>query len=373
MGPDENLLILGASARAAAFSALRAGLRPWCVDLFADADLEARCPATRLRGPYPAAFADVIGSDLRGPWMYTGGLENHPRLIARMARQRQLWGNGPEALVLARDPAQLAIAAHEAGLPAPSLDPLSRSGPWLLKPRAGAGGHGIRMWKGEDGPIPDKCYLQQFIEGPSASAVFVGPTLLGVTRQLVGEEFLHAPRFTYCGSIGPLSIGHSREKRIQTLGEVLVARCKLRGLFGIDGILRDGMFWPIEINPRYTASIEVLEHATDLRAMELHATAFNPDWRAGSVSLTSAFPLEGSRLPLAAKAILYARADLVFPDNGPWRDAPADFADLPHAHDTIEAGTPILTLIARGKEEDSCLAVLRRRAAEVEACLYAGP
>ena len=44
----DNLILFGASTRAAAFSALRAGLRPWCADLFADADLQAHCPAMRL-------------------------------------------------------------------------------------------------------------------------------------------------------------------------------------------------------------------------------------------------------------------------------------------------------------------------------------
>ncbi len=38
MASPQHLLIFGASARAAAFSALRAGLQPWCADLFADAD-----------------------------------------------------------------------------------------------------------------------------------------------------------------------------------------------------------------------------------------------------------------------------------------------------------------------------------------------
>ena len=32
-----TLILAGAITRAAAFSAIRAGLRPWCVDLFADA------------------------------------------------------------------------------------------------------------------------------------------------------------------------------------------------------------------------------------------------------------------------------------------------------------------------------------------------
>ena len=36
MDESNRLLLFGASTRAAAFSALRAGLKPWCVDLFAD-------------------------------------------------------------------------------------------------------------------------------------------------------------------------------------------------------------------------------------------------------------------------------------------------------------------------------------------------
>ena len=35
-----TLIIIGASTRAAATSAWRAGWTPWCADLFADADLE---------------------------------------------------------------------------------------------------------------------------------------------------------------------------------------------------------------------------------------------------------------------------------------------------------------------------------------------
>src|SRR5207248_5309461 len=77
----EHLLIFGASARAAAFSALRVGLRRWCADLFADLDLQARCPAMRLPGRYPHAFLDLAATDLPGPLMYTGGLENWPALV----------------------------------------------------------------------------------------------------------------------------------------------------------------------------------------------------------------------------------------------------------------------------------------------------
>jgi predicted ATP-grasp superfamily ATP-dependent carboligase len=371
MRPDEHLLIVGASARAAAFSALRAGLRPWCVDLFADADLRARCPARKLQGRYPAGFMDVVAEGVPGPWMYTGGLENHPGLIARMARRRPLWGNGADVLRAARDPARLASAAREAGLPAPALEMRPGTGRWLVKPRGGAGGHGVRFLAEGESAIPEKHYLQQYIAGPSASAVFAGPALLGVTRQLVGEGFLRAPAFRYCGSVGPLLLESGLLQRIKTLGEVLVSRLGLRGLFGVDGVLCDGAFWPVELNPRYPASVEVLERATGLRALALHAEAFDPDWRAGGVSPRSASTSGDSPPPLTGKAILYARADVAFPAIGPWSHA-IDFADLPHPGDVIEAGRPILTIFADGADEVACLSALRGRAAEVEACLYAG-
>ena len=36
----------------------------------------------------------------------------------------------------------------------------------------------------------------------------------------------------------------------------------LAGWFGVDFILRDGIPWPVEINPRYTASVEIHELAS---------------------------------------------------------------------------------------------------------------
>src|SRR5437867_1794578 len=101
----DHLLILGASVRAVAFSALRAGLRPWCVDVFADLDLRARCPAVAVAASrYPNGLVTQAREAPPGPWMYTGGLENRPRLIRRMCRERGLWGNDDVALAKVRDP-----------------------------------------------------------------------------------------------------------------------------------------------------------------------------------------------------------------------------------------------------------------------------
>jgi predicted ATP-grasp superfamily ATP-dependent carboligase len=377
MSSIDRLLIFGASVRAAAFSALRAGLQPWCADLFADADLQARCPTMRLPGRYPDAFLDLVKTDVSGPWMYTGGLESHPLLIWQMEQHRPLWGNGPGVLSRIRNPDVLARAVRQAGLAAPAvsrqLDTPPGPGRWLVKPLASSGGFGISFWN-EHSAKRRGVYFQQYVEGIPASALYAASpqrsTLLGISLQLVGESWLHAPPFRYCGSIGPLIVEPSLRCNLERLGNELVLRTQARGLFGIDGILAEGSFWPVEVNPRYTASVEVLEYSTGLRAMQHHRRVFE----------TSAEPiLPGPAAGVVGKAILYARADGVFPTDGPWRETlevpgtveeMPDFADLPNPGDRIEIGRPVLTLLCRADTIEACLAALRDRADEVERRLY---
>src|SRR5688572_32637175 len=85
--PDPwSLLIVGASVRSAAYSTRRAGGHPSCIDLLADRDLAAICPAVRLsRRDYPDDFARLADEAPRSPWMYTGAIENHPGLVDRIA------------------------------------------------------------------------------------------------------------------------------------------------------------------------------------------------------------------------------------------------------------------------------------------------
>src|SRR5262249_44541695 len=105
---EQPLIIVGASARAAAFSAIRAGLKPWCADLFGDADLRAVCSVTRITvRSYPNGFAEILKKAPDSPWIYTGGLENHPKLIDRLSSIRPLWGNSGGVLRGVRDPVRL--------------------------------------------------------------------------------------------------------------------------------------------------------------------------------------------------------------------------------------------------------------------------
>jgi uncharacterized protein len=372
MQRHEDLLIVGASVRAAAFSALRAGLRPWCIDLFGDADLRARCPVEVVpASTYPHRLLTAAAHAPPGPWMYTGALENHPRLIEQIAQSRRLWGNDARAVRKVRSPQKLAAMLAAAGIPYPAVDqPIAgRRRLTLIKPLKASAGRQIRFARpGEH--HPPGTYLQEFIEGDSVAAIYVadGKTavLLGVTQQLTGQGWLHARPFAYCGSIGPLRVD-LLEDRLRRIGHVLAEACGLRGLFGVDCILRDGVPWPVEVNPRYTASVEVLEYATGIRAMAMHLRAC----ASGGLTL-SALPEPSD---FVGKAIWFAREPVVFPASGPWKgalqQAPAIeelplFADVPRAGQRIRAGAPVLTFFARRASRQACLDTLREIAWDLD-------
>src|SRR5262249_6883838 len=148
-GSMAPLLIVGASARAAAGSALRAGFTPWCADLFADADLRAMVPDA-LRCPfghYPKGLESILRNSPDAPWIYTGGLDTPPNRTRRLARLRPLWGNGPDALSTCRSPFAVERILSDAGLPAlavrPAGVPLPDHCRWLRKPLKGSAGIGI--------------------------------------------------------------------------------------------------------------------------------------------------------------------------------------------------------------------------------------
>src|SRR5262245_696592 len=81
----KSLMIVGASARAAAHSALRSGYAPRACDLFADMDLKRVAVATRVED-YPRGLVAAAAQHGGSAWLYTGGLENHPQLVDQIAR-----------------------------------------------------------------------------------------------------------------------------------------------------------------------------------------------------------------------------------------------------------------------------------------------
>lgn len=359
---SSSLTIVGGSARAAAQSAVRAGFSPFAGDIFGDEDLRHLCPTTRV-APFPAGLLKVCAGPQPGDWIYTGALENHPGLIRRMSQIRPLLGNGAEVVRRVRDPFTLTAALAEAGFPTLSIsrtaEGLPRDGRWLRKPIRSAGGAEISRWDANSADTRSaKYYFQEFATGDACGAVFVGGTtdasLLGVTRQLPnrGDSFL------YHGSIGPIDLSPEIQRQFEQLGAFLAKEFQLVGLFGVDVVLRDDTIWPLEVNPRYTASVEVLERSLNLPAIAWHVAGCRkqplPHFDRTTATAT------------VGKQILYAPSELTLPvellrfvANENSKNSWPTYCDLPAAGSLIPAGWPILTVLASAVDQSAVLESLR--------------
>jgi len=362
----EHLLIAGVSTRALAASAARAGHRVTAIDAFGDIDLRAVAEvfpsgdgAGRFSPAEAAAAARTVSASLVA---YTSNFENHPDAVAALAVGRRLLGNPPAVLQRVRNPITLMRALRGRGFAVPE----TRASPpdagclgrrWLMKPRRSGGGHGTSAWH-PAAAVPRRSYLQERIPGPAGSILFLADgrraVPLGLSRQLVGDPAFGAHGFRYCGSL----LGTTRRPvfdrqdhlldTARALAEAVTEEFGLVGLNGIDFIARSGMPYPIEVNPRYSASMELAERATGVSLFELHRAACR-----------GLLPAEQSVAGLVTgKGIVFAHRDVTVGEGLRWT-AGGDLADVPRPGERIQAGHPICTIFATGTDASTCTQRLR--------------
>jgi uncharacterized protein len=371
-------MIFGASTRAAAQSAVRAGLRPVCADHFADEDLREIADVLPL-AEYPDGLVEVVANSPPLPWIYTGALENRPALLEELAALRPLWGNPADVVCAVRDPFRLYDVLTRAGLPALAVReghaPPTADGRWMVKPCRSSAGHGIHVWQAgapDAGERGEPCFFQQRAAGQPISGLFLsaadGTTLIGTSAQLIGLEALSAGPFVYCGSIGPIDLSETVRRQIVRTGEVTASEFGLRGLFGIDFLLEQEVAWATEVNPRYTASVEIYEWVWGVPLLEWHCRACRAyesrtyESRTGSRQVAEQFPpvLDAARSQSAgrqaAKAVVYAPFPLDTPDLVGLERTPAfvshgiTIADRPKPGTRIAEKAPVCTLVAKQAE-----------------------
>jgi predicted ATP-grasp superfamily ATP-dependent carboligase len=373
-----RVLIAGVSTRALVRSAARAGYPVSAVDAFGDLDLRAVATVvalTRESGGFsPDAAADEAARLPADAVAYTSNFENYPDAVTRLASGRRLLGNPAAVLRGVRDPLHLMRTLRDRGVPVPLARASApaiprRSSEWLLKPRRSGGGHGTRAWRG--GAVPRRAYLQQRIRGVPGSVIFLADGRrvhpLDITRQLVGRREFGATGFRYCGSL----IGHGvplfdQEDRLRAaaveLAGVVTEAFGLVGLNGVDFIARDGVPWPIEVNPRPCASMELIERAGGPSLFELHAGACR--------GVLPAEPLVGAGpRRVLGKAIVFARRAVTVEA----LPAPvlAEAADLPHPGERVGRSHPICTVFAEARDASGCVGDLAARARALYAALEA--
>jgi len=357
-------------------SAAVAGYAVCSLDAFGDLDQHPAVRAVSLPRDVGVPFtvdavvraAGRIETDVVA---YLSPFENHPGAVERLARGRTLWGNGASVLRRVRRPG---VVSRPAGVSSPDR--------WLVKPRASGGGHGIEWWS-PGNPVPAGSHVEPFIDGEPGSIVFVAAgraiVPLGLTRQLVGDAAFGATGFRYCGSIlhvipsvardrlGVIpSAARDRDPPDRGLSQLfdsalhvargVVTEFDLVGVNCIDFIARDGIAMPIEINPRWSASMELVERVHGVSVFGVHAAAC-----AASELPTFDLTRGDTDTPVTGKAIVFARHDVICGDTAAWL-GDTSVRDVPHPGEHIPAGRPVCTVFASSRDADSCHTALIARA-----------
>ncbi len=364
------ILVVGLSTRAIAESAVRSGYgeRIVTLDYFGDRDQQTLVKNYALKRdfflPFSAQGLLQAGRHLNfDALVYISNLENHPDVVMALAQGRTLLGNTPETLQRVRDWEELRRVCRTEGIPFPTTllpGEETQADPrldWLRKPWRSGGGHSIRRWEGES-LEKRRSFLQAYRPGRPASVAFVADghrsVVIGLTEQLIGRPELGAHGFTWCGNVLPLmwatdekSSYSSLLKTVQGMADRITRRFGLRGLNGMDLVVSETVEgeptpWLIEVNPRYTASMELIEWAYGLNLFSLHLNALNghlPDFH-----LEERLPPEQSHF--FVKAILYTRETVTVPDTARWVERGR--RDVPHPGEVIAAGHPVCTVLTDG-------------------------
>ena len=357
-----SVLLCGASVRSLAESAIAASLRPLCVDFFEDEDLKKILGSGRGRFVGRIDSFSQLPQRIRSvrntiPLLWAGGLENHTDLLRKIGQLRPVIGAFPDTVDQLRDPWKLKSWLAEATIGVPRLGTEATADAdchWLRKSLASSGGTGIGVPSSDDAKNPVSSsrgvYLQEYIDGVPMSATLCadesGAQLIGMSLQLIGWPSLGASGFLFCGNVGPVDPGAQVTQQILEAARILADHSGLRGVFGIDFILRQGHAWFLELNPRMTASHMLYELQQPGMITHLHLAALG--WK--SVRPRRSLEMNASRTPVplspaAARLILWTRDEVRVPDAfGSESCSTVKIADCPQPGTIVPRSSPLCSI-----------------------------
>ncbi|WP_321422499.1 ATP-grasp domain-containing protein [uncultured Methanobacterium sp.] len=308
----ENILLVGVNTRAVACSLKSLGYKVYSADYFGTKDLRSR--------------ADHAKSVLdQKPHISCGKFSQrfNPQLIREMALEmvnevdgiiscagsspswfpsKKIIGNQDVGSVEDKFSLYQKLKKHflvpETYLPVDIYEAaeIARNEPgkkFILKPRSGAGGYGVRIFNDHDlegvhgldghdlkgmsiteGINSNDWIMQEFIDGENISASVLSNedearTILTST-QIIGDTTLGQKEpFGYCGNMVP----YTGDMKISEIASKVVAHLSLIGSNGVDFILKNGELYVIEVNPRLQGTFECAELSLDTNMAHAHLEA----------------------------------------------------------------------------------------------------
>ena len=369
--PLPRVLVAGVSVRSIARSAIASGYDVLSADGYGDRDLLEPAPGPGRHLTVSPFAPGAIASHVTMPYdavAYTSNFENYPEALEQLTAGRIVLGNAAAVLRDVRHAERVHDVLEANGLSSPAVYGAARDAVMhapgrqlLAKPRRSGGGSGVRQWHSAD-PLLDGELLQEWVEGVSASLVFVADghdaRTLGVTRQLIGDGAFGATGHRWCGNL----LGNTGAPVLDAQDDVIASATAaaqaltrafgLRGINGIDFIARNGEAVVNEVNPRWTAAVELVERS-------LGISLFAPHVAASEGALTQV-PQPETR-GVFGKAVVFAPNDCTIPDTDSWL-ADEMIRDIPFPGMLVRSGAPICTVFAAAETAGACYADLSERA-----------
>jgi len=368
--------VIGFNARPIACSLSRLGAEVVVSDYWGDDDLASCCkrwvavlnpqPGERQRTHIDRPVHEALIENFLGvadgnveTVVIGSGFDDHPDVLATLKRDYRVAANSIRVFRRARNRKLLKQLATNAGFRYPTTIEVRSSGelenaiasmgfPAIVRPPTSGGGSGVRLIASEnqlaalakrlDVDCPRPLLVQEYVRGRDYSMTIIGTEdqsqAISVQAQLIGTPT--AGRncdFVYCGNYCPVRLEASQSQLTQAM-EDIASGLELVGYNGIDFVVDDnGETWLLEVNPRITGTLELLEVASGMNLMGWHLRAFE--------GLLPDCPL---RAQPTVKMIVYSTVTGIVPDLSQF----PGIVDRTPQGTLVRRGDPICTVVAEG-------------------------
>jgi len=282
--------------------------------------------------------------------LFCGPVETDPAVIDTARKKFNVLNPPSRTVAVCRELSFLKKVAVN-GINFPDTD-YDGQGNWIIKSLNSSGGTAIRAY---DGSPYEGEYPQRLIDGQSIGVCFAGSSggetrLIGISRHITGDPGFRQPSFQYGGLIYPADVGRDIEGNLEKFGRKIAESSGISGFWGADFILSNEKLWLLEINPRFTATLELiaLEHGLDLVAEQggmLHG--------AEPPALTAPSRVRGT-------AVCYADGEILFGKPADWFAKGA--RDIPRAGKRFKNGEPVISIYANGDSAEKAISRLKKTA-----------
>lgn len=326
-------------------SAKNAGLNPIVIDCFNDVDTQKITLASikiDCLSPYhlTAALAVLDKTHVINYAIYGSGFEAYPESLQHLFQKFTVLGNSLSVFSLIQEKVNFFSTLKKLNIIYPQTSfkppPQQQDIAWLIKPRTGEGGIGIKNYH-KNTVISGSNYWQQKIDGLAMSVLFVTNgkqiVIYGFHQQqtiVIGDN-----EYIFSGLVSQPTVADKIITTLSTWIEKLVPEFALKGLNSFDFIVKDDHCYALEINARPSASMQL--YTSNLLIEHIKACL------ADSV-LQPAEYLNDYR----SYRVIFAESNYEIGTHIKW---PEWVVDIPEPGTLINTGMPICSIIASVENE----------------------